>query len=79
MEILSVREGSGQDDWENLFRKCPEAREIILDGIDLESALTCRLVCKDWRVVVNYYRKLWTKINKVCSIAINVFILRCQD
>ena len=69
MEILSVRESSGQEDWENLFRKCPEAREIILGRIDLESALACRLVCKEWRVTVNYYKKLWAKINKVCSIA----------
>ena len=72
-------EDSSQKDWENLFEMCPEAREIILYSLDLESALACRLVCKEWRKAVNYYRKLWTKINKVCSIAINVFILRCQD
>jgi len=66
---MSVREGSSQEDWESLFRKCPEAREIILGRIDLESALACRLVCKEWRVTVNYYKKLWAKINEVCSIA----------
>jgi len=49
MESLSVKEGSSQEDWENLFRKCPEAREIILDSVGLESALACRLVCKEWR------------------------------
>ena len=68
MEGLTLGEGSSQKDWKNLFRKVPEAREIILDSIDLESALACRLVCKDWRVTVNYYKKLWAKINKV-SIA----------
>ena len=73
MEGVTLGEGSSQADWKNLFRKCPEAREIILDGIDLESALTCRLVCKDWRIVVNYYRKLWTKIKKVSSITIHLF------
>ena len=73
MEILSVREGSSQEDWENLFRKCPDAREIILDSLDLESAVACRLVCKEWRVTVNYYKKLWAKINEVCSIAANIY------
>jgi len=63
MESLSV--SSSQEDWESLFRKCPEAREIILGRIDLESALACRLVCKEWRVAVNYYKKLWAKINEV--------------
>ena len=72
-------EDSSQKDWENLFKVCPEAREIILYSLDLESALACRLVCKEWRKTVNYYRKLWTKINKVCSIAMYVFILSCQD
>ena len=73
MEGVTLGEGSSQADWKNLFRKCPEAREIILDGIDLESALTCRLVCKEWRVTVNYYRKLWAKIKEVCSIAVNLY------
>ena len=68
MDSLTCEEGSSQEDWKNLFNKCTEAREIILDNIDLESALACRLVCKDWRVTVNYYKKLWAKINKV-SIA----------
>ena len=72
MESLSLGEGSSQEDWENLFRKCPEAREIILGRIDLESALACRLVCKEWRVTVNYYKKLWAKINEVFSIAFNL-------
>ena len=79
MEGLSLGEGSSQEDWENLFRKVPEARAIILDSVDLESALACRLVCKEWRKTVNYCRKLWTKINKVCSTALYVFILSCQD
>ena len=79
MEGLSLGEGSSQEDWENLFRRCPEAREIILDSIGLESALVCRLVCKEWRVTVNYYKKLWAKINEVCSITMKVFVLSCQD
>ena len=72
MEILSLGEGSSQEDWENLFSKCPEARAIILDRVGLESALACRLVCKEWRVTVNYYKKLWAKINEVLSIAVNL-------
>ena len=69
VEDASCGEGSSQEDWENLFRICPEAREIILGSVDLESALACRLVCKEWRVTVNYYKKLWAKIKEVCSIA----------
>ena len=72
MESLSVREGSGQEDWENLFRKCSEAREIILDSLDLKSALACRQVCKEWKETVNCYKKLWAKINKVFSIAVKL-------
>ena len=66
-EGLSLGEGSSQEDWKNLFRKCRGAREITLDSVDLETALACRLVCKEWRVTVNCYRKLWAKINKVFS------------
>ena len=69
MEGLSLGEGSSHEDWENLFKKVPEARAIILDSVGLESALACRLVCKEWRVTVNYYKKLWAKIKEVCSIA----------
>ena len=72
MEDLTLGEGSSKEDWKNLFSKCTEAHEIILDSIDLESALACRLVCKDWRVTVNYYKNLWAKINKVFSIAVNL-------
>ena len=71
MEGLTLREGSSHSDWKNLFKKCPDAQKIILDSVDLESALACRLVCKDWRVTVNYYKKLWAKINEVFSIAVN--------
>ena len=74
MKSLSLGQGSSQEDWENLFRKCPEAREIILDSLDLESALACRLVCKEWRVTVNYFKKLWAKINEVCSIIANIYL-----
>ena len=72
MEGLSCGEGSSQEDWENLFRKCSEAREIILDSLDLKSALACRQVCKEWRETVNRYRKFWAKINKVFSIAVKL-------
>ena len=67
MKSLSLGQGSSQEDWENLFRKVPEARAIILDSVGLESALACRLVCKDWRATFNKYKKLWAKIKKVFS------------
>ena len=70
MEGLTLGEGSSKEDWEHLFTKCPEAREMILDSLDLETALACRLVCKEWRETVNPYKKLWAKINKVFSIAL---------
>ena len=72
MEGLPLGDASSQEDWENLFTKCSDAREIILDSVDLESALACRLVCKEWRVTVNHYNKLWARINKVFSIAVNL-------
>merc|ERR1719356_408502 len=64
MEGLSLGEGSRHEDWENLFRKVPEAQAILLDSLDLESALTCRLVCQEWRETVSGYRKLRAKINE---------------
>ena len=73
---LHLEEGSCQEKWElwrNLFM-VPEARELILDSLDLESALACRLVCQEWRVTVNYHKKLWAKINQVLSIAVNLFV-----
>jgi len=63
-EGLSHEEGSSQENWKYLFEKCPEAHQIILDRMDMESALACRLVCKDWRVTINNYKKLWANINK---------------
>ena len=70
MEGLYLEEGSSRKDWRNLFTECHEAREIILGRIDLESALACRLVCQEWRETVNCFKKLWTKINKVISLAV---------
>ena len=72
MEGLTLGEGSREEDWENLFRKVPEARAIILDSLDLKSALACRQVCKEWNETVNCYKKLWAKINEVFSIAVNL-------
>ena len=77
IEGLSLGEGSSREDWENLFRKVPEARAILLDSLDLESALTCRLVCPEWRESVSGYRKLRAKINEVFSLA--VFNFCTQD
>ena len=75
MEGLSLEEGSSQEDWENIFRKVPEARAIILDSLDLESALVCREVCQEWSVTVNGYKKLWARINEVFSIAVNLYVV----
>ena len=69
MEDRTLGEDSRKKGWKDLFRTCPEARGIILDRIDLESALACRLVCKDWRDTVNNYKKLWAEINQVFSKA----------
>ena len=71
MEGLSLGEGSSDEKWRNLFTKCPEAREIILGRIELESALACRLVCREWRETVNRYKKLWGKVKEVFSIAVD--------
>ena len=78
MEGLSLGEGSSQEDWENLFGKVPEARAILLDSLDLESALACRLVCPEWRESVSGYRKLRAKINEVLSLAVSTFATTTQ-
>ena len=72
MEGLTLGEGSSQEDWKNLFTKCSDAREIIFDSVGLESALACRLVCSDWRLTVDFYKKLWAKIYKVSLVAANL-------
>ena len=72
MEGLTLGEGSSEEGWEGLFTKCPVAREIILDSLDSETVLACRLVCKEWRETVNRCKKLWAKINKVFLIAVNL-------
>ena len=68
----TLEEGSNEKPWEHLFTMCPDAREIILDSLDLETALACRLVCKKWREIVNCYTKLWAKINEVFSLAVKL-------
>ena len=68
----TLEESSNEKPWEYLFTKCSDAREIILDSLDLETALACRLVCKEWRETVDYYTKLWAKISKVFSIAVKL-------
>ena len=70
MEGLALGEGSSHEDWENLFGKVPEAPAILLDSLDLESALACRLVCPEWRESVSGYRKLRAKINEVFSLTV---------
>ena len=73
LEGITLGEGSSQEDWKNLFTKCSDAREIILDSVGLESALACRLVCSDWRLTVDFYKKLWAKIYKVSLVAANLW------
>ena len=63
---------SNKKPWEYLFTKCSDAREVILDSLDLKSALACRQVSKEWKEMVNCYKKLWAKINKVFSIAVKL-------
>ena len=72
MQGLSLGKGSNEKPWEDLFTKCSDAREIILDSLDLKSALACRLVCTEWNETVDYYKKLWAKICKVFSIAVKL-------
>ena len=68
----TLEEGANEKPWEHLFRKCSDARELILDSLDLKSALACRQVCKDWKETVDGYKKLWAKISKVFSIAVKL-------
>jgi len=50
--------------WQTLFLKYPTVGDIILQHLDSESALACRLVCKDWRPFINTCRPLWDKIRR---------------
>ena len=42
--------------WSDLFIKCPDIGEAILQPLDAESALACRMVCKEWRHLVNNFK-----------------------
>jgi len=42
--------------------------EIVMKDLDNESFLASRLVCKDWRVIVNNHKPKWKKINQTCII-----------
>jgi len=42
--------------------------EIVMKHLDDESFLASRLVCKDWRVIVNSDRQKWRKINQTSII-----------
>ena len=49
--------------WSDLFTKCQDIGDAILQCLDVESSLACRLVCKDWRYVVNNFKPLWSELN----------------
>ena len=46
--------------WEEAFLQ-KDIGDLILQYLDVESGLSCRLVCKSWRVVVNRNRDLWSR------------------
>ena len=48
--------------WSHLFSSCPDIGDSILQNLDIESSLACRLVCQDWRQLVNKFKPLWQKL-----------------
>jgi len=48
--------------WSDLFIKCQDIGDAILQNLDVESSLACRLVCKDWRYVANNFKPLWCQL-----------------
>lgn len=50
--------------WSDLFIKCPDIGEAILQPLDVESALACRMVCTEWRHLVNNFKPVWRKFYK---------------
>ena len=50
-----------EDEWEKLFVRYPVVGDVILQDLDTESALACRLVCKAWRPFINTCRPLWAR------------------
>jgi len=49
-------------DWTNLFEACPDIAEDIVKSLNLESVLTCRLVCKFWRDSISANKQLKARI-----------------
>ena len=57
-------ENLGPKDWAGLFEACLHLEEKIIQSLDLESALSCRLVCQSWRDTISDDRKLKTRIRQ---------------
>ena len=62
--ILMDVENLGPKDWAGLFEVCPHIEGKIIESLDLESALSCRLVCQPWRDTISDDRKLKTRIRQ---------------
>ena len=57
-------ENLGPKDWAGLFEARLHLEEKIIQSLDLESALSCRLVCQSWRDTISDDRKLKTRIRQ---------------
>ena len=55
---------AGPKDWSDLFEACPHLEEKVIQLLDLESALTCRMVCQSWRDMIAEDKKLKTRIRQ---------------
>jgi len=62
-EIANLTSRAGPKNWNELFQSCPHIAWKILDYLDVKSALTCRQVYPEWKLVVDSCRPLIKRAN----------------
>ena len=61
---MMTRKKHGPRDWADLFESCPHIEERVMKSLDLESALTCRIVCEGWRDQISEDKKLQRRLQR---------------
>jgi len=57
-EVANLTSRARPKNWKELFQSCPHIAEKVLDHLDVKSALTCRQVYPEWKLVVDSCRPL---------------------
>jgi len=64
-ENANLTSRAGPKNWKALFQSCPHIAGKICDYLDVKSALTCRQVYPEWKLVVDSCRPLIKRANDV--------------